>query len=384
MRMQLESPRKLAQWPLGVALVPIAILLVGLNAPRFGGDFTMADILIFGIVAASVLRSDKFRAADAVTRLALPITLITAGGLIGAIHTGLRGWIFAELVRDAAVFLAFICSLDLLRRGGARVVRACFVALGCIMPLVVVQLLANHGALRASGTFPNPNIPAHLLASALIVWSQAPFAAKWRRLIYVISAVGLLYTASFGSILQLVVGFGYLAIASRGRSRIRLGAVVGVAMIGLVALGVYATLASNSGTGLNQRRLNRSSSTRLDLWEQGLRSIPRAPLGIGPGSARSLGVDSLDKQLHNEPLAFLVERGAMGLAGLLLLWGALWKLGRPGGIARALLLAYIVASIFRDTLHYRHFWLLLALALVTDEISSAKRRSVEAQPALRA
>ena len=43
------------------------------------------------------------------------------------------------------------------------------------------------------------------------------------------------------------------------------------------------------------------------------------------------------------------------------------------GRARALVIAYVFGEIFRETLHYRHLWIFLAIALVAAE--QAQRRN---------
>ena len=82
---------------------------------------------------------------------------------------------------------------------------------------------------------------------------------------------------------------------------------------------------------------------------------------------RGLDLNTLETELHSEPLAFLVERGVIGFFGLLLMWFAMVRLCPPGTQARAMVLAYIFGSFFRETSHYRHFWVFLALALVRAE-----------------
>ena len=51
-----------------------------------------------------------------------------------------------------------------------------------------------------------------------------------------------------------------------------------------------------------------------------------------------------------------------------------------GSQARAMVLAYIFGSFFRETWHYRHFWLFLPLALVVAE--QARRANPEVEVVL--
>jgi hypothetical protein len=63
----------------------------------------------------------------------------------------------------------------------------------------------------------------------------------------------------------------------------------------------------------------------------------------------------------------------IGLFGLLLLWYALLRLSPAGSAARAIVIAYIFGEIFRETLHYRHLWVFLAIALVAAENELRRR-----------
>jgi hypothetical protein len=55
------------------------------------------------------------------------------------------------------------------------------------------------------------------------------------------------------------------------------------------------------------------------------------------------------------------------------LWWALVRLTPRGTAARAIVIAYMFGEIFRETLHYRHLWIFLAIALVSAE--QARRRN---------
>ena len=54
-----------------------------------------------------------------------------------------------------------------------------------------------------------------------------------------------------------------------------------------------------------------------------------------------------------------------------MLWVTVWRFTRRGGLARALFCGYLAASLFRETMHYRHWWLFLPLAMVFDEQRAA-------------
>ena len=127
--------------------------------------------------------------------------------------------------------------------------------------------------------------------------------------------------------------------------------------------------------GLNSARFNRSGGLRFSMWEEAIVRLPETPWGAGPGSVRALGLNSQGPDISNEALQYVVERGVIGLFGLLVLWWALVRLTPRGTAARAIVIAYMFGEIFRETLHYRHLWIFLAIALVSAE--QAQRRADE-------
>ena len=98
--------------------------------------------------------------------------------------------------------------------------------------------------------------------------------------------------------------------------------------------------------------------------------------GVGPENFRELDPAQTDNQLHNDTLAFLVERGAIGLLGLALF--AVIALKRaisitlmvdksPGRlrlelvIFLAIIVAVMVESLTHQIFRTRELWLVLAL-----------------------
>ena len=214
--------RQLYESPLPTLLLALSIVFIAFLYPTVGGSgkgsgggIAFPDVLIGAMIVSSIIhltRGDWF-ARDAARAISVPVLLIGLAALIGSLHAGLQGWIVEFFVRDIAVILTFFSALNILRRDGPRTTRLCFGALGICIILAAVQLGTSSGSeLRASGTFPNPNIPGNLLATAILCWTPAPFHWSSKGAVIFIVLTGLFKTASFGSILQLSVGFGYLAI----------------------------------------------------------------------------------------------------------------------------------------------------------------------------
>jgi O-antigen ligase len=124
-------------------------------------------------------------------------------------------------------------------------------------------------------------------------------------------------------------------------------------------------------------RVDRSSGGRFDLWQRGLevfRDHDVLVWGIGPENFRF--VDEQGKQLHNDLLAFTVERGLLGTVGLVAF--AILAVSKAVQIVLiqhkhpdraglvvvvflAAMVAAVVESLTHQTFHYRELWLVLAL-----------------------
>lgn len=383
--------------PVSTLLIVVVTVLVAFLWPRFGGaqstkgndsgGFAFVDLVIAAMIAVSgihLLRGE-WLARDVWRRITVPVFLILLGSLIGSLYAGLQGFILNTLIRDVGALLTFLAAVDVLRRGGARAVRLCYGAVGIAIVLASVQLASSGGnELRASGTFPNPNMAGNLLALGLICWSGAPFRWSVKVSVIGVALVGVLSAGSFGSMIQLGIGFGYLAVSHidqaknlmRGR---RLMAVIPLLLVVMLGYVVYTNTRDGQTTsGLNSSRFNRSSGVRYDLWQEAIDKLPDTPWGAGPGSVRGLTLNSKGPDISNEPLQYLVERGVIGLAGLLLLWWVLLRLSPSGSSARALVLAYIFGEIFRETIRYRHLGIFFAIALVGAELDQRRvgRREV--------
>ena len=351
-------------------------MFVSFLYPTVVSDFVLTDFLIGATIVASllhILRGD-WRARDVVRQIAVPILIIGIGALVGSLYAGLRSWIVGDLVRDVATILVFLSAIDILRRGGPRATWMCFGALGIALVAAAIQLGFSGGnELRASGTFPNPNVAGNLLAMGLLCWSAAPFRVTTKFGVAGVAMIGLLAAGSFGSMLQLGIGFGYLALTHMDQARNlvrgrRLLAVLPLLFVALIGFFAFTQLRGGQDkSGFSSSRFDRSGGLRFAVWEEAIGKVPDAPWGVGPGSVRGLDLNTLETELHSEPLAFLVERGVIGLFGLFLMWFALLRLCPRGTQARAMVLAYIFGSFFRETWHYRHFWLFLPMALVAAE-----------------
>jgi O-antigen ligase len=261
----------------------------------------------------------------------------------------------------------------------------------------------------------NPNLAASYMLISFFVLLASPWPRS--RPARIIGAVWLLcamfVTGSLGGLLGLVTGctvwaFGILRRAGRTAEQVRglAGVTLLVGAVGVTGLvmatqvprpslaGVSAVSDRAKGGTLNNSvgRADKSFAGRLGLWSQAVtKTGPRAIVGVGPGEAKDelqISNGAVNHQtntlnihsMHSDFLGFLIERGVIGLVGLLLLYAALarrtWRVlatGSVRGIGVAALGAALAAnaadSFFHETFHFRHAILLFGLLWVAADLA---------------
>jgi competence ComEA-like helix-hairpin-helix protein len=190
-------------------------------------------------------------------------------------------------------------------------------------------------------------------------------------------------TGSMGATLALLSGLVISAIAGAVLVR-RFGLALArwVPVAAVLGSLVYIVMALNPDYQAHFERIffgraDRSSEGRLDLWQRGIGVLVDRNTylwGVGPENFRE--VDGRDKQLHNDLLAFVVERGVLGGLGLMLFAGT--ALGKAVQLVRlyaqstrpprletvvfpAAMVGLVVESLTHQIFHAREMWLLLAV-----------------------
>lgn len=141
--------------------------------------------------------------------------------------------------------------------------------------------------------------------------------------------LSILATGSMGTTLAFAIGCfaAILAIVVTGKHFVlmmKLAVRSAIAVAVLVAI-LFVVVRENPAyqsrfESIIVGRASKSSEGRFTLWQRGLETLQASDnlvFGIGPENFRD--VDFLEKQLHNELLAFAVERGLLGALGLVLL-----------------------------------------------------------------
>ena len=398
----------------GRAYLVLAAVLAPLCVPAGPGQSALLDVLNLVAIAAFALFVVAPGRQPLRVPLAIPVTLVAVGSLIACAWAPSLGQAALSLAQDVYLFASFLVAVNLLRsRRDLRAVRIAWVWAAVAVSLVAVgQLLIHNGGslgslfgsrgLRPAATLYNPNMLADYLMTSVFV--AMSLAAEVRRgpLVLAIGVIGfgLLVTKSNGGMIAFAAGaitWGAVAIAV-GPSHRRGGLLAGIALLAALAgAGVWVNaewgLADDALRSLKEQtfvgRMEKSSASRMRIWDQLERAYARSPLGIGPGNSNALTVGIADrerpdsyrsKEAHSDYLGYAIERGPLGLLGLLgftlatcLYVARYWQSSRrrDGRTPRraalwtasmaAVLSASAVHSMVIEKLHFRHFWLFIAL-----------------------
>jgi O-antigen ligase len=203
--------------------------------------------------------------------------------------------------------------------------------------------------------------------------------------------MAMLYAGSNTALLGLPIGLLVMVFVNVKRRTDLVSAVAAVLCIGLAGGLVWTVMAQpviESVQSSNNRlvrysvaRSERSANARESLFQMQFNLYRKSNLiGIGPSSTKAkLGASNFAavKEAHSDYLASLVERGPLGIVGLIALFGAVGArtmgLGSPDtskeyleavpnvGALCGAFVAFAITGITHEVLHYRHLWTLLAV-----------------------
>ena len=317
------------------------------------------------------------------------------------------------LAKDAYLYLWFVALVAMLDpRGSLRGVRLAWVWVACLETVFIVvqamvfQHLSLHTVLvdrrlfRAVGTFTNPNMLADYMIKSIFVLLGLVMEVRWWLLApaFALMCLGIITTKSNGGLMSLLAGIAIWAVAwawVRGIRRDRLAGVIALGL-GVMIAGVWAHAEFGLGDQVVRQvvahsymgSMGNSNDQRQQIWHRLGDMMSKNPLGIGPkqSSQQELQIGERErpesfgsKEAHDDYLAFLVERGPLGLLGLLIgmVMVARMVLGGRKVIARRLgspaagaamwaacvggLAASSIHSLVIEKLHFRHFWFFLAM-----------------------
>lgn len=381
----------------------VAALLIPVVLPPGPMQMALLDLVnLLALFAFAILVIT--RRVRVVLPFVVPVLFIGAGSLLAITNAVSATASAVSLLQDLYLYSWFVMLIAVMaRQGDLTGFRLAWVLAADVSALVVIGQAMAAGAFpahffaaegfRPAGTFYGANMCAdYLLLSVFVALSLWP---RMGRPFLVLSAalmvVGLVVTKSNGSLGALAVGGAATALVwalSRNGSRLRAAGALAV-VAGLVLFATWAfdewgssarIAASGKATVLG--RMSKSSAGRKEIWSNLGTQMKRHPLGIGPGNSalqavpighrERPGMSFQAKEAHSDYVAYAIERGPIGLIGhLLWLFAGLALVLKGAGMSRQKLLraafvgglaASAVHSLVIEKLHFRHYWLFLALA----------------------
>jgi len=333
----------------------------------------------------------------------VPICLILVGSLASTLVSPVPKNSMIVILKEIYVFIWFITLISILSKIHTRDFRHILVFWSGIVLLhgvvILLQFVSKdffqfivglvgetneYEIYRASGLFINPNKAAFFQLLGFVPVMLTSPSKKAGIILGFFLLLTIFATGSMGATLAFIVG---LTIAVTVISLIGHFAVIfnffvrSALIIAIIGGSLFFFVNQNEHYQTHFKqiiigRAERSSEGRLDLWNRALSVYEEysvALWGIGPENFRE--VDWKKKQLHNDFLAFAVERGLIALTGLVLF--AIIAASRaihllllynkhpdPAGLVVVVFLAAIsaamVESLTHQTFHFRELWVVLA------------------------
>jgi len=396
----IDVPRSIRLSRLFLAGVFLTLLLSGITrfepAPY---DILLPLVWSFGLIVG-VWRLPLPLKADLPTVIALIgtgllivfviINVINIAIASKSIHSAIYGGITIYLVLTTIFFWGTLYTYGL--RGLKTIIR------GYLIAAVISALLGIVGSLglqpfyelfttfdgRATALFKDPNVLSPFLVPiALYAFLQVTYSRWTSHKVawlgtFIVLAAGVLLTYSRAGWLNFGLSFVLFILLSglivrRPHIVVLVLFSLLISTVSVVFLNPYLGSFILSRFGLASYDIDRFSNQQLAL-ELALEN----PAGLGPGQAESV----LDFAVHNLYLRVLLENGWAGLLVLLLAfsltigfvtWRAITKRGSAKmyyAFVAAALVGQMINSLVIDSLHWRHLFLLLALAWVKGETAT--------------
>jgi O-antigen ligase len=247
---------------------------------------------------------------------------------------------------------------------------------------------------RAGLTFDHPNMAGNyfLISFFVVLLARHPRNPLLRAAALAVLLLAIAFTGSNAALIGLVLGCAVAGFLSVWRRIDLVGAVAAVAAAAV--LGATFTYFANNYDLVDKAEASANSILRASVGRGAKSALGRKELftdalllyrtgtllGRGPSStdlSLQASQSGLIHEAHNDYLATLVERGPLGMVGLLLLVGGVYVRAmsislrplRPAfskvvpGTAPLLgaLVAFAASAMTHEILHYRHLWALLGV-----------------------
>ena len=345
--------------------------------------------LVFVIVIAVAAITGSLDLMRIPSIVLVPLGVLAAISLLSAVEAVEAGTAatFLSITLYLTVFSLWVATfVDSRRRAGLvanaylaiAVASAAAGVAALFVPFPGHDLLVQHGGTRVSALFQDPNVFGPFLIPIALILAEDSLSPRLfalsvpaRVTALVLLALGILFSYSRASWVALIVGVVVLVVILLMR-RERAGRIVAVLAVGAVAVAVAASVVVITGSSdfLEQRAGEQSyDARRFDAQRAGLGLAESHPIGIGPGQFELV----VQYAAHSTYVRVFAEQGPLGLASLLafslgtllLALNNVAKGRSTFGIGSAALaaawLGLLVNSLFVDTLHWRHLWLVAGL-----------------------
>jgi O-Antigen ligase len=390
---------------LALGATAVAVALLPLAVPR--GPANLAPIDAFVVLAIGAC---LFWAGTEGHRwrfpYVLPVSLMLVGGTVGALIGPVPGKGLIALSQDLLLLLWCWAVVNISHSPRNLKILLTTWAYSAIGWAILAMIgLATHsqvltGEIERQGTrlqltLADPSYTAnYFFISMMIMWATrrpAHRAVRWSAYALLLSAIAA--TGSNSGIVAVVVGTAVATVLGIYR---RFGIVHAVTALAFLVLGVSVSTLTVSLGSIQAR----AHDSRYSFIRQGVGRSPDSagqretilqesiqlykegsPLGEGPVSTKpriAHDMGPLVKEAHDDYFAALIERGPLGLAGVLLLVAVLARRGlvfsskrlaegfaavvtKPNAVVGAVA-GTLIASTVYELLHVRHVWALFAIA----------------------
>ncbi len=396
------SRRIMVIWLLGIViLLPLDILKLPLNT-------TLVDCWILlglpyfwlSFMRTHHIMSFSYTAA---------IWLVLVGSFASTFAAPAPSNSLVVILKEVYIFIWFVTVTAVLARLNARDYRRILIVWSGIVFLhgliIMAQFLSpdfwrfsvklaagnlnDFETYRPTGLFANANWAAFFQLLGFVPLLLARPAKKVAMTLGLVLLATMLVTGSLGATIAFLAGLTVviLIIALSGHLVLVAKTLGQLALILLLLGALFFVVIS-----LNQRyqthlehiflgRAERSSEGRFHLWQRGFDALVEHNVliwGIGPENFRE--VDVKGKQLHNDFIAFSVERGLLGVLGLILFAAIavsratymVLLANRDPDRARLMVVVFlgaitavIVESLTHQSFHFREMWVVLAFQEAT-------------------
>lgn len=390
----------------GLVLVPLvaAVVALPLIHPAGPGNSSPVDVLI-ALNLGTFLLWAGWTGAKLRAPYAASWALLMIGGMVGGIAGGNPTPALLDLVQDLVLLSWSIAVVNLCRYPGTlRLVLRAWAVAAPIWGVVMIVAYFGHidavsGVIAANGsraalTLSDPNMAASYFVMSLMVVAATRYPRQlWLRVAsYAVLLISLALTGSNGGVLSLALATAVLAIVyvyRRYGTAAAVGAgAVSVLLAGLALRGIdynaIGAWARVSDVALIRDWIGRGSSSidqrttlvdeTIQLYHQG------GPLGLGPSTTianLTAAQANYIHEAHDDFIEALVERGLIGVAGIVMLVGSATARARealrprpspelaeavPNRFALvAALLGFAISATYYQVIHFRHGWLLLSI-----------------------